>query len=345
MGHPSDPAPNRGRTLFVDLETTGLAGGAGTYAFLVGFGWFEGAAFRVKQLLLTGCAAERVLLEEVADVAARSGTLVTYNGKTFDVPLIETRFLFHRMSPPFCGVPHLDMLHHARRLWRSLTTSEGERRSQTTCRLSAVEEAVLGHVREDDVPGFEVPSRYFHYVRTGDARPLEAVFEHNRLDLLALAMLTATAATLLQEGPAASRTACEALGLGRLYERGGLTAEARACYARAAGLGGSPVTEAEALRAYGVLCRRAGQFGAAAEAWHRILALQGCPAHITKDAADALAVHHEHRLRDFRAARLFAVRSLQLTASETRREAGRHRVARLDRKLEMPLADLAPLFL
>jgi uncharacterized protein len=338
----------RDRMLFVDLETTGLAGGAGTYAFLAGFGWFEHASFRVRQFLLTSYAVERGLLEEVAVLAAQAGALVTYNGKSFDVPLIETRFLFHRMPPPFSGVPHLDMLHNARRLWRPLVTSElrdqGDVRSQATCRLSAVEEAVLGHVREDDVPGFEVPSRYFHYVRTGDARPLEAVFEHNRLDVLALAMLAASAATLLEEGPDASRTAHEALGLGRLFERGGLANEARACFARAVRLGGSAATQAEALRAYAVSCRRARQFDVAANAWQTILALHDCPVHITKDATEALAVHHEHRLRDFHTARLFAMHSLQLTLNAARREAAQHRVARLDRKLGPPVVDSAPLF-
>jgi hypothetical protein len=333
--------------LFVDLETTGLAGGAGTYAFLVGVGWFERTSFRVRQFLLTSYAVERVLLEEVAALAAEAGALVTYNGKTFDLPLIETRFLFHRMSPPFSDVPHLDMLHRARRLWRPATISdsrdEGEGRAQSTCRLSAMEETVLGHVRDGDIPGFEVPSRYFHYVRTGDARPLGAVFEHNRLDLLSLAMLTATAATLLQEGPDASHTAHEALGLGRMYELGGLTDQARVCFARAAGFEGSPATQAEALRAYAVSCRRAGRFDEAAAAWQRILALGECPVRITKDATEALAVHHEHRLRDFHAARLFAVHSLELTRSAARREAARHRVARLDRKLA-PLATPATLF-
>ena len=347
MGRSTPPTLDPGRMLFVDLETTGLAGGAGTYAFLVGLGWFDGASFRVRQLLLAGYAAEKVLLEEVADLAAASGTLVTYNGKTFDVPLMETRFLFHRMSPPFSDVQHLDMLHHARRLWRPRAISEPREdedgRNQTTCRLSAMEEAVLGHVRENDVSGFEVPARYFHYVRTGDARPLGAVFEHNRLDLLALAMLTATAATMLEEGPTASRTASEAMGLGRVYERCGLTEEARACYARATGLGGSCAVQAEALRAYGVSCRRAGQFDAAAEAWQRILALRDCPMQIIKEAAEALAIHHEHRLRDFRVARLFAVHSLELTVSATRREAARHRVARLDRKIGTRV-EPAPLF-
>jgi hypothetical protein len=103
--------------------------------------------------------------------------------------------------------------------------------------------------------------------------------------------------------------------------------------------------QAEALRAYGLLCRRAGQFGQAAEAWQRILALPGCPVAIATDASDALAVHHEHRLRDFRTACQFAVRSLELAASGARRQAARHRVMRLDRKLGTPVAARAPLLL
>jgi uncharacterized protein YprB with RNaseH-like and TPR domain len=362
----------RDRLIFVDLETTGLGGGAGTYAFLVGCGWFEGAAFRVRQFLLTSFAAERGLLEDVADTLGAAGSLATYNGKTFDLPLIDTRFLFHRMAASFSGLPHLDMLHPARRLWSPLrrrggpysrtpqpalpgraagrpdpgepSVAAGDR--EATCRQTVVEQMVLGHVREGDVSGFEIPSRYFQYVRTGDPRPLEGVLEHNRLDLLALAMLTANAANLLQEGAAGARTAREALGLGRLYERGDLIAEARACYSRAAdesSFEADALTRAEALRAHGVLCRRARQFDEAATAWRRILALRTCPAHIAQEATEALAVHHEHRLRDLRAARQFAIQTLQFNSSATRVEAVHHRVARLDRKLGGPPAQPAPL--
>ncbi|MBI2828068.1 MAG: ribonuclease H-like domain-containing protein [Acidobacteria bacterium] len=337
----------RGRLLFVDLETTGLAGGAGTYAFLVGFGWFEGATFRVRQFFLASYAAERGLLEDVAGTVGAAGALVTYNGKAFDVPLIDTRFLFHRMEAPFSNLPHLDMLHPARRLWRSrspwhVSAEAGER--QATCRLTLLEQAVLGHVREGDVPGFEIPSRYFHYVRTGDARPLGGVLEHNRLDLLALAMLTARAVRLLEEGAAGARTAREALGLGRLYERGGLIAQARASFARAAEVDLNvrpyndvdPLTPAEALHAYAVLCRRARRYGEAAEAWRRVLGLRGIPAHMALEATEGLAVHHEHRLRDLRAARQFAMEALQFNISATRVQAVHHRLARIDRKLGRP---------
>ena len=347
LGSRRDSSVSTGRMLFVDLETTGLAGGAGTCAFLVGVGWFEDTSFRVRQFLLTTYSAERALLQDLAELAAEASILVTYNGKTFDLPLIETRFLFHRMPPPFGGVPHLDMLHRARRLWRAPSGVEAGAdltdRGQSSCRLSAVEASVLGYVREDDVSGFEAPARYFHFVRTGDARPLSGVCEHNRLDLLSLAMLTATAATLLQEGPDASRTAHEALGLGRLYELSGLSDRARLCFAKAASLGGTAATRAEALRAYAVSCRGARKFEDAADAWRRILALGDCPPAITKDAIDALAVHHEHRLRDLQTARTFAVQSLGLNSSGARHAAARHRVARLDRKLTPP-GNPPPLF-
>jgi uncharacterized protein YprB with RNaseH-like and TPR domain len=313
------------KAIFIDLETTGLAGGAGTYAFLVGCAWFDGGLFRIRQFFLSSFSAERVLLEAVADVAGNADTVVTYNGKTFDLPLIETRFVLHRRETPFAGMPHVDMLHPARRLWK---------RDDESCRLSMLEQSLCGHVREGDVPGFEIPARYFHYVRSGDARPLDAVFEHNRLDLLSLACVTARAAFLLDEGPDGACSAREALGLGRLYERGGLTFEARACYARAAGLDGHDVeTRAEALRAYAVLSRRLRRFEDAAAAWRRLLESGACPPALVREATEALAVHHEHRVRDLHEARALTLRSLTCRGTVARTQALQHRLARLERKL------------
>jgi hypothetical protein len=227
---------------------------------------------------------------------------------------------------------HLDMLHPARRLWRS--DEENGERSQTGCRLTAMEESQLGYVREGDVPGFEIPSRYFHYVRTGDARPLEGVLEHNRLDILSLAMITARAAQLVHEGPKAARTAREALGLGRLYERAGRVADARGSYACASDMTpGDPGTRAEALRSLAVLSRRARLYEEAAAAWRRLLDLRRCPARLAREATEALAVYHEHRRRDLSTARRFALEALQLNISRAGTEAVQHRLARLDRKL------------
>jgi len=346
-----EPSIGQSRVLFIDVETTGLAGGAGTYAFLVGCGWFEGATFKVRQFLLARYGAERGLLEDVADTAADAGALVTYNGKTFDVPLLETRFLFHRMTASFAGMPHVDILHSARRLWRTALyrpvngagASHGGARA--SCCLDSLEESILGHVREDDVPGYAIPSRYFQYVRSGDERPLAAVLEHNRLDLLSLALLTARAAQLLEEGADAAQTAREAYGLGCLYLRAGRLQDARACFARAESME-SPATAtagtadscvcAEALRALAVLDRRSRRYDDAAAAWRRLLALRLCPPRFMQEASEALAVHHEHRERDLRLARDLARKSLQFATSGSRATAVRHRLTRLDRKLAFP---------
>jgi uncharacterized protein len=330
------------RLLFLDLETTGLAGGAGTYAFLVGCGWFESPAssasgyhvgcFRTRQFLLTDFGAERALLEAVGELATNLACIVTYNGKTFDLPLLETRFSLQRMAMPFAEVAHVDMLHPARRMWRE---------EDVECRLTYLEQALCGHEREGDVPGFEIPSRYFHYVRSGDPGPLQPVFEHNRLDIVSLAMVTARAAQLLKEGPSAAATAREAFGLGRLYERAGLLDEALRSFTRAADesckagarVNHNGTTYVDALRAAAVLLRRMRRFEEAARLWRDLLAAPQCPPAYAREASEALAVHHEHRVRDLQTARAFAARSLTLQATPVRQHAIEHRLARLDRKL------------
>jgi uncharacterized protein len=318
------------RTLFIDLETTGLAGGAGSYAFLVGVGWFDDAVFVVRQFVLATFDAERAMLQALAHLSRACTLLVSYNGKSFDLPLMQTRFALNRMTAAFDDVPHLDMLHTARRLWRE---------AETASRLVAFERMLCGFGREGDVPGFEIPGRYFHFVRTGDPRPLAGVLEHNRLDLLTLALLTSRAARLVEGGPCAARSATEAVGLGRIYERAGMQPEARSCYARAAGLDGHvPLpgdsrSLAESLRGYAVLCRRQRCYREAADAWQRLLDMPDCPPQTLREAAEALAVHHEHRLRNPHAAHVFAMRSLPLQGTAARRAALQHRVARLDRKL------------
>ena len=325
------------KLLFLDLETTGLAGGAGTYAFLVGCGWFDSdsACFRLRQFFLSDFAAERALLESVAQLADGTACVVTYNGKTFDLPLIETRFVLQRMSTPFADLPHVDMLHPARRMWRE---------DDVECRLTSLERTLCGHEREGDVPGFEIPSRYFRYVRSGDARPLEAVLEHNRLDIVSLAMLTARAAQLLDDGPVSAATSREALGMGRLYERAGLVGEALAAFARAAQPDATRV-RADALRAQAILLRRLRRYEEAASSWRELLAGRDCPESYAREAAEALAVHHEHRARDLDAARRFALQSLRLEATTARQEATRYRLARIERKLGAAAhADASPLF-
>ena len=322
--------------LFFDLETTGLAGGAGTYAFLVGCGAFVEGAFHTRQFFLIGYGAERPLLAAVAAQMAGADVLVSFNGRTFDAPVLETRYLFHRASIPCGDRPHLDMLHVARRLWSS----------EAGCSLRTLEGALAGLSRQGDISGSEIPARYVHYIRTGDARLLAPVFEHNRLDLLSLAVLTTTAMELVERGAHSTRTARECLGLGQLYERAGIGDRAASCYAHAASghVHGSREDRAEALRWLARRMRREHRHDEAAGAWQQILALDRTAERLTREAAHALAVHYEHRSHDLQAAHRYAVSAATAAATEADRVQARHRLARLERKLGLESGNSPALF-
>lgn len=320
-------APARTPFLFLDLETTGLSGGAGTYVFLVGTGWFEDDAFVTRQFLMTRHADERAMLQVVARECGRAGTLVSFNGKSFDAPVLETRYLYHRMDWFAAGLPHIDVLHPARQFWK-----------REDCSLGALEHHVLGHRRTGDVQGFEVPSRYFHFLRTGDVRPLSAVLEHNRMDLLSLASLAGRLLHLAKCGPPEVRDSREALALGHVYARAGMDARAREAYGRAIALSRAPrgvydATRIAALRALALAWRRARRFDQAALCWQELLAIRGCPDATAREAAEALAVHSEHRLRDFAAARAYVFERFEDWPAGRKREAIQYRLKRLDRKI------------
>jgi tetratricopeptide (TPR) repeat protein len=338
---PNLVAPDGGgaRTLFVDLETTGLSGGAGTVAFLVGCGWFDMGAFQIRQFLLTSYSAERALLSAVAECFDETSLLVTYNGKTFDVPVMETRWLFHRMDMPLDSVRHFDMLHPARRLWRARPGAR-DVDGEGGCRLTTLERVLCEVRRVGDVPGLEIPARYFRFLRSGDARPLEPVLEHNRLDLVSLAAVTARALQLVDEGTGSCRDAAEALALGKVYERAGSFDRAVECYRHAVADRRAHVdVRAEALYRLGLRQRRERRFAEAAETWRTLLALNSGRIRtpllgpLRQFAAEALAIHHEHRERDFEGARELALLALDHTDDSTKASATQHRLSRLDRKI------------
>jgi uncharacterized protein YprB with RNaseH-like and TPR domain len=346
--------------LFFDLETTGLSGGAGTYVFLIGCGWFEqDGAFAIRQYVLMRIPDERLLLGAFAPELERAGTLISFNGKSFDAPLLETRYLYHRLRWTGADRPHLDMLHVARRFWGGNRGGiDGFR--DVSCSLLALERQILGVDRPRDVPGFDIPSRYFRFVRTGDPRPLKDVLEHNRQDLLSLAALTTRAMHLVRTGPDCAAGPREALALGYVYARAGLLDRACSAYRRAMSvLPDAPREEGPlavshqsgtctqfriaALHALARCSRRARRYDEAARYWQAILDSHGCTPHLMREAGEALAIHHEHRRRDLPTAKFFALRTLDDDASPARNEAARYRLARIDRK--MSAAKEAAMFL
>ena len=330
-----------GRTIFIDLETTGLSGGAGTVAFLVGCGYFDLGAFQVRQFLLTSYASERALLTTVAEFFEGADLIVTYNGKTFDVPMMETRWLFHRMQMPdfsATGVPHFDMLHPARRLWKSREGAD-----DGGCRLSTLERVLFGVKRVGDVPGSEIPARFFRFLRSGDPRPLEPVLEHNRLDLVSLAAVMARGVRLALHGHVACRDGAEALALGRVYERVGAIDRAEECY-RCAVASEAPEVKGEALYRLGLRYRRERRFEEAAIVWRNIITWtepRGIRSvstlrELRQFAAQALAIHHEHRVRDLDCARELALFALKEGDAVHGGEM-RHRLERIERKIASKL--------
>jgi uncharacterized protein YprB with RNaseH-like and TPR domain len=315
------------RVVFFDIETTGLSGGAGTVAFLVGCGWFESDAFRVRQWVMLGPSGERPLLDALGRAMDEASLLVTFNGRTFDVPFMETRWAFHRQSAPTDGLPHFDMLPAARRLW-------SRREDDTSCSLTALERSVLGFHRVGDVPGFEIPVRYFQFLRTGDASVIDGVLEHNRLDLLSLAAVTSHALRMAAEGPQWCREACEQLGLGHLLERQGRLEAAEEAYRLAAETTDDRELRAQANERLALLRRRARRYADAAVAWQAVIDHARRPyLPVERRAAEALAIHHEHREHDLESARRYA-EAVRSQASGRRAADVAHRLDRIGRKLD-----------
>jgi hypothetical protein len=271
------------------------------------------------------------MLDALGAILADASLIVTFNGRTFDVPFMEMRWAFHRRDAPTEGIAHLDMLPAARRFW-------GRRESmfdRGDCSLGGLERAVLGFDRGDDVPGIEIPARYFHFLRTGETAAIDGVLTHNRHDIVSLAALTAHAAMLAHEGPAACRDAGERLALGRMYDRAGDGARATDAFAQAGEPGGDRELRRHALARLAALHRQADRHEAAATAWQGVLDLAPSGSVLSpldRRAVEALAIHHEHRARNLASARQYAEVLDRHAVGRGKAEAD-HRLNRIARKL------------
>lgn len=229
------------RALFLDTETTGLGSGGGIWAFLVGMAAFDAEGrLEVEQLLLQSPADEAALVERVAERVAGCDFVVSYNGKTFDFPLLASRALMCRL-PPLPPRPHLDLLHVARRLHRARLGA---------CRLVTLESEVLGFVRGPDIEGGEIPARYAHFLRTGDEEALACVVEHNAWDVASMAALVG-----LYGEPLQLLHPSDLLGMARTLKRAGALSEAERAAETALDRGAGP----EALRVRGSIAKARGE--------------------------------------------------------------------------------------
>ncbi|NRD47392.1 ribonuclease H-like domain-containing protein [Corallococcus exiguus] len=313
--HPELESVDFTRMLMLDTETTGLAGGTGTVPFLVGLGWFEGRSMRVQQLFLRRMGEEAPMLRLLAERMASSSCLVTYNGKSFDWPLLRTRFVLNRVPVPK-ELPHLDLLHCARRVFKH--RGEG-------ARLVHLESKVLGHHRIGDVDGSEIPELYFRFLRGTDGSELVPVLEHNQKDILLLAALMGDLVRRFQSEGTEQQDPRDLLGFAQVAERAGDAARALT-FAKAAAESGGPVG-IEALVLASRLCRRSGDCETAVAHLQRALTFakpgQGAVLHLS------LTKLYEHSLKDLPRALYHA----RLAAPVELPEDHQLRLERLERRL------------
>lgn len=324
------------RILFLDTETTGLGTGAGTYAFLVGTGSFEAdGTFVIRQLFLRDINEEPAQMSTLAGIVPHFGGLGSFNGRTFDIPLLETRMTLQRLSVPFRRLPHLDLLLPARRVWREALPS---------CALSSLETAVLGVRRTSaDVPGRMIPSLYYDYLSTGDAAPLAGVFYHNQQDILSTVALAARLGELLAEPETAPQSALEALGLARFLERLGRVTASERAYRHAMKMGLPATYHQQVERRLGKLLKRARQPEKAAELWEEQIHKRQGRRFFDVEPFVELAKFHEWQTKDYQ-------KALDVTEQARAEAAGwhsspvrektlaelEHRRRRLRRKLGLP---------
>jgi len=285
--------------LFLDTETTGLAGGTGTYAFLVGLAWWDAGGLQVEQLMMRDFAEEHSVLHELAQRVAERPVLVTFNGKTFDWPLLENRFTMTRSIPLPRLAAHLDLLHPARALWKlrlgSVRLSDLERK--------VLDPARLGWSRDDDVPSSLIPQFYFDYLRGGLPGPLAGVVRHNQMDLRGLAALFCKIAQLLgEQAPRDGVDALDLFGLSRFLQRRGERDRALRTCGEAIDAGLPAKVWSAARREFAAHTKRNGDHVHAAAVWHEIAGDPRDGMH----ACEQLAIHYERHVKDFKRALEYA---------------------------------------
>lgn len=312
---------------FLDTETSGMAGGTGTYAFLVGVARFVDGKFTLQQFFLRDPSEEPAMLEALIQFLAPCEALVTFNGKSFDAPLLATRYSLHRIPVPFKNYAHLDLLPLARRLWRDRLPSRA---------LKYLEEHVLGFTRtSDEVPGYEIPWLYFDYLRTGDARPLAGVFYHNAMDVVAMAALLAHISELLAN-PYNGRVehGLDFIALGKLFEDLNHWDEAARLFERGLEIGLEEADFGVAVKRLSILQKKRGDVDEALRLWEQAAEKGHIYAHIE------LAKHYEHKRRDVDASMKWArsarkeveISDLPIYIRRHWLDEIDHRLARLERK-------------
>jgi len=290
------------RLLFIDTETTGLSGGIGTLAFLIGVGYFDGNRFVIEQYLMQRFEEERVLLRILFDLIEKysqtDGALVSFNGKSYDLPLLINRGIFHRLLSTTPQFLHLDLLHPARRLWKNALIE---------CSLNRLETAVLQIQRTGDVPGSLIPEIYFRFLRTGDPRPLAAVLHHNQLDILSMVVLLQRMLHLYASKLPAATVPVDWLAMGEAFDQIQKYDDGLEFYSRLLQQDLPLPIRKQVLLRLALLYKKQRNYAAAIVLWQQALSHAG----FTLEPYEELAKAYEHRLADLQKAKSYSLQALE----------------------------------
>jgi len=288
--------------IFLDTETSGLSGGTGTFAFMVGLGWWEQEGFRLQQFFLREPAEETAMLAALDELLTPFSTVVTFNGKSFDVPLLNGRHILSALKSPFPEMQHLDMLALSRRIWRNRLPSRA---------LGSLEQDILAVTRsQEEIPGWMVPEMYFNYLKTGDSRPMAGVFYHNKMDILSLAALFLHLSNLLTDPMHwLAEEGLDLIAIARLYDQTGRREQAIHLYEHALSLGLPRPFFIQTLYRYAEIARKAGNWPQAVVLWQKAAEFQEIPACIE------LAKYFEHQLQNLDTAEVWTMQAQKLLDS------------------------------
>jgi hypothetical protein len=321
------------RIAFIDTETTGLSGGIGVCAFLVGIGYMSSEGFAVEQFFMHDYPAERKMLAMVIERLAQFDLIASYNGRSFDLPILEGRLVLNGIRNTVIGKAHVDVLHPARRLWRHRLNDRS---------LKSIERHTLGFQREDDIDGAMVPQAYFSYLRTGERRLLEQILHHNRLDLLSLACVTNLVLKSIdfpQQAPLEHGE--DWYGLGTFFDHHRRVQEAVYCFGLAMQAGLPESLGRKCRRMLALAHKKAGNWDDAVRLWTESSRLSMAGSTIFE--LEELAKYYEHRVCDYNAARDIcrrAVTSLEIQQATTDGDVSgdlsrfEQRLSRVERKVQ-----------
>jgi uncharacterized protein YprB with RNaseH-like and TPR domain len=310
------------KALFLDTETTGLAGGTGTFAFMIGLGFYEGNRFLVQQFFMRDYSEERASLFLLKGLLESFQYLITFNGRHYDIPLLETRFILSRLPSKIREMPNFDLLYPARKIWKG---------AYDNCRLITLESQLLGMERVDDIPSEWIPYLYFDYVQTGDASKIHKVFYHNRMDIFSMVALVGRIHLFYHDPQVAQpRKGVEHFALGRLFWEHRHPEKAISCFEIALKRCGDNLSW-EVMKWLSMALKKIGQGEKARSLWEEMVTWP-----YPKDTFPyiELAKYYEHRLKDFEGAIAYVEKALEQISPYQEREIEmlHHRRLRLEQK-------------